>query len=187
MTPRPRGWDIAVPSQFESLYTDYYNVVLCTIQRSAKDQFLAEDLTSMVWLKILKIWQESGGLQHVHNMKAYLTCTARRMWISHIRDLQCRNAKLLMVQIPQDCLPCQLRRTSQDEVDDKDQLEALLPNLNPVQKFVLTGIAAHKSYEIIAKEICDAGLRATCSKSGVGEIVETIRKIAKKVLGFDNF
>lgn len=187
MTAQPGGWDVVVPNSLSKLFTDHRKATLRTLRRWTNDPVLAEDLCSIAWTRIVSIWRKTGGLSHVHNKRAYVMRTVRRTWISYLRDRDRRKAKVTLVCLSQDCLPDEPRRISQDETDDRDVIEALLPYLNSDQKFVLTGIAAHKSYEIIAKEICDAGLRATCSKSGVGEIVETIRKMAKKVLGFDNF
>lgn len=181
MTARPRGWDAVVPNPLGELYKDYREATLRTISWWIKDPELAEDLCSTVWLKITRIWERSNGLSLVNNIEAYLFLVAKRTCINHFRLQRRRKVKATFVALTQDCQPCEHRRISQDGVDDLDQIRALLPYLNPVEKFVLSGIAAQKSYEIIAREICDVGLRATCKKNRVGEIVNAIREKARRL------
>jgi len=71
-------------SGFESLYDKYIDVIFAFILRKTSDVQLAEDITSNVWIKVLKSLEFFGERDNA-NFKSWIYCIAQNTVIDHYR------------------------------------------------------------------------------------------------------
>lgn len=76
-----QAWDY---SGFESLYEKYVDLIFAFIYRKTSDRELAEDMTSQVWIKVLKSLEFFGEKDNA-NFKSWIYRIAQNTVIDHYR------------------------------------------------------------------------------------------------------
>lgn len=132
---------------FNMLYEKYIDRIFAFIYRKTSDRELAEDITSQVWIKVLKSLEYFGEKENA-GFKSWLYCVANNTVIDHYRT------KRETIDI-QNITEVWISDEFANELDNKDKLEDVLQymkSLKPLEREIVTlRIWDDMSYKQIAK------------------------------------
>jgi RNA polymerase sigma-70 factor (ECF subfamily) len=164
-----------------SVFLKYYSFAKSKARFFCRDEFLSEDITQNVFLKIHRnIKKNPDDFKTENHIKAYLTLSVRNEFINHIR----RKPKAILLDIDQDVFKNSIPDNNIDD-SETDEMTYAISKLKPKDKmcFLMHHQMDYK-YEEIATimEISLGGVKSCIHRAKV-QLKENIIEFRKYSVG----